>query len=154
MHPSPVYPCELELPPASQYYIRGLSVVLVLVFVFVFVFVCFVCVCTSLRPLCIQSLFTPASSPLHLKRQNASQASREQAAAALKAKNLQIYPLQDANMFVRASRASKYLRRGSTSVSTRDTPRFKTCFSIEIHVLICTSETFQIYGSLFRTRSL
>ena len=106
MHPSPVYPCELELPPASQYYIRGLSVVLVLVFVFVFVFVCFVCVCTSLRPLCIQSLFTPASSPLHLKRQNASQASREHAAAALKAKNLQIYPLQDANMFVRASRGA------------------------------------------------
>ena len=40
------------------------------------------------------------------KRQNASQASREQAAAALKAKNLQIYPLQDANMFVRASRGA------------------------------------------------
>ena len=140
MHPSPVYPCELELPPASQYYIRGLSVV----FVLVFVFVCFVCVC--LRPLCIQSPFTLASSPLHLKRQNASQASREHAAAALKAKNLQIYPLQDANMFVRASRASKYLRRGSTSVSTRDTPRFKTCFSIEIHFLICTCEKGSMFG--------
>ena len=47
-----------------------------------------------------------AHRPLHLKRQNASQASREQAAAALKAKNLQIYPLQDANMFVRASRGA------------------------------------------------
>ena len=71
--------------------------------------ICLFCLCFCLRPLCIQSPFTPASSPLHLKRQNASQASREHAAAALKAKNLQIYPLQDANMFVRASREQIFM---------------------------------------------